>query len=119
MRENPPLHVPQVRARLETELDEASSQSLEDIERVGLPPAQVEGMHELDVQPLAQRMLCNERFELRHEGGVGARSELRVEARLQGGEPKLLETTDLRLRPALVGELGVRLAAEACERIAQ
>ena len=50
---------------------------------------------------------------------MSAEREVGVDPILVGGEPKLLEPDDLRLRERLPGEVGERRAAPEGERIAQ
>ena len=87
-----------------------------DVERLGLAARPVEGEHQLAAETLAQRMVPDERLELRQHGGVAAERELRLEALLERGEPQLLEPRDRRLRERLVGEVGERCAAPEPER---
>ncbi len=49
---------------------------------------------------------------------MAPRREVRLDPRLEAGEPKLLQAADLGLREGLVGELGQRLAAPERKRLA-
>ena len=49
------------------------------LERLGLAPGAVEREHLLAAQPLAQRMLADERLELAGDLGVAAAGEVRVD----------------------------------------
>ncbi len=65
------------------------------------PPAAgaVEREHQLAAQTLPERMLGHELLELADELRAAARREVRVDPRLEGGEPKLLQPGDHGLRP--------------------
>ena len=58
-------------------------------------------------------------LDLGHEVGRPAAGQLRVEELLLRREPQLPEPLRLRLRPLLVGELGVGVAAPVAERLAE
>ncbi len=106
------MHAAQERARLEAELlDEQLPALAIDLERLRLPTGAVEREHQLRPEPLPERMLANERLELRDEVGVSADRELRLGAFLEQCEVELLEARDLLLGERLVAELGERLAA--------
>ena len=60
-----------------------------DLERVGLAARAVEREHQLAAQPLAQRVLVDERFELADELRVAAERELGLGALLDEREPQL------------------------------
>ena len=99
------------RARLDPELvDERAPRVLVHLERLGLPARPVEREHQLAAEPLAQRMLRDERLELADELGVAPELELGVDPLLERRQPQLLEPRDLRLRERLEREVGERLA---------
>lgn len=53
---------------------------------IRLTSAAAERDHQLTGEPLAQRMLGEQRLELRHHLGVGAESEVRIDTVLQHRE---------------------------------
>ena len=89
------------------------------LERLGLAAAAVQREHALRVQPLAQRVLGQQRVDLADELVVAAGGEVRVDRELGGGEPQLLEPADLRVGERLVGDVRERVAAEQRERLAR
>ena len=80
-------------------------------ERIGLAARAVEREHLLAAQPLAQRMLANERVELAGDLGVPAAGEVGVDPLAQAVEPEIVEPRDLGLREALVGDVRERRPA--------
>ena len=64
-------------------------------------------------------MRTHERLQLGDETAVATECELRLDALLEGGETKLLETSDLHLGERLVGEVAERRPAPKVERLAQ
>ena len=94
----------QRRARLQPEFRcEDADRIAIDAERIRLAPGAVQGEHELSSQPLAQRLVAGELFELGHELGMAAEHELRVDAALEREESQLLDARD-------VGAEGVEVA---------
>lgn len=91
--EHRPLEVPQRRARVDAELiAEASPDRVAGPERLGLPATPVQGEDPLGPQPVSQRVLGDEPFQLERQGLVVAAGELGVDAVLDGvhmghGEP--------------------------------
>ena len=118
--EDRPLEAAQRRPRLDPELlDQGGPRRPVGVQRLRLPARAVEREHELAAQALRQRVLGDQALELADELVGAAESEVRVDAILERGEVKLLEPTDLTLRPRLVGELGERRAAPEREGLAQ
>ena len=64
-------------------------------------------------------MLADQQLELADKLGTRAKHEIGLDPLLEGFEPKLLEPSELGLRPGLVGELGQRLASPKRERLPQ
>ena len=89
------------------------------VERLGLAAAAVQREHALGVQPLAQRVLGQQRVDLADELVMAPGGEVRVDRELRGGEPQLLEPADLRVGERLVGDVRERIAAEQRERLAR
>ena len=117
--EDLPLELPQRRARLEPELVERRPRVAVGLERLGLPARAVEREHQLPAQPLAVRMLGDQRLELADELGVAAEREVGLDPLLERRQPQLLEPRRLDPRERLVVELGQRRPAPQRERLAQ
>ena len=77
-------------------LDERLPRLAVDLERLGLAARAVEREHLLAAQPLAQRVLGDERLELGDERRVPPERELGVDPLLERREPQLLEPLDRR-----------------------
>ena len=60
-------------------------------QRLGLPAAAIQRQHELAVQPLPQRILGGQLLQLAGERVVPAKRQVRVDPRLQRGEPQFLQ----------------------------
>ena len=76
------------RARLDPELvHQRAAGVLVGLERLGLPAGAIEREHQLRAQPLAQRILGDERLQLADELGVAAGLEVGVDALLEHGQP--------------------------------
>jgi hypothetical protein len=100
-------------------VDERVSCRLVGRERLGLTAAAVQAQHQLAMNALPQWMLGGERLELANDLGVTAGGKIGVDPLLEGGEPQLLETTDLGLRERLVSEIGERRTAPNGKRLTQ
>ena len=115
VREHPALELAQLCARLEAELvGEQRARLAVDLERLRLAAA-VEGEHQLRPQPLAERVLGDERSELGNELALAAAAEVGLEPVLQHLQPHLLEPLGLaaeRLR-GQAGQRGPRQSASA------
>ena len=70
------------------------------------------------MQPLAQRVLREQRLDVADDGLVAARGQVRVQRQLLGRQPDLLEPPDLRRRERLVGQVRQRVSAEQGQRLA-
>ncbi len=115
-----PLELLERGARLEAELvGEDAARVAVDLERVGLPPAAVEGEHALLEEPLAVGMLGRERLELGDDGVVPAAGELGVESELERREPQLLEPLGLRCSAGFLRQPRQRGPAPERERRAE
>src|SRR5262249_37324125 len=75
--------------------------------------------HELPAKALAQRLCCDQCFELACQQAVSTEGEFGVDPFLDRGEPKLLETCDLALRERLVPEGGQRRSPPEPECVTQ
>jgi hypothetical protein len=106
--------------RLEPEpLDQFAASIPIGLQRAGLAPAAVQREHQLAAQPLAQRMLANERLKLAHQPRVLPRRKIRVDPVLQRGQARFLQPRDLSLRKRLVGEIRKRRTPPHPQRLAQ
>ena len=88
------------------------------LERLGLPPAPVQREHPLPVEPLAERVLRQQRIDLADDLLMAARSQVGLDRQLLGGQAQLLEPPDLGHRERLVGDIRQRIAAKQRERLA-
>ena len=82
-------------------------------------PAAVEREHQLTAQPLAQRVLADERLELAGDLGVPSAGEVGLDPRAEAAEAQIVEPRDLGLGEALVGDVGQRRPAPELERVPQ
>ena len=87
--------------------------------RVRLAAGAVERQHQLPAEPLAQRVVLDQRLELAHERGVQAGGEVRLDALAQAGQAEVLEPSDLGLREALPRHVRQRRPAPQLERLPQ
>ena len=88
-------------------------------ERFGLPAAPVQRQHELAVQPLPQRILVGQLLQLGGERVVPAKRQIRIDPRLQRGEPQFLQAGCLRPDERVVGQVGQHATAPQPQRLAQ
>ena len=86
---------------------------------LGLASGTVEREHELGTQPLPERMVGHQHLQLPHNLCVVAQREVRIEALLEGGDAKLVEASDLRLRERLVREVGQRRSSPQAQGLVQ
>ena len=89
------------------------------LERLGLAPAAVQREHPLRVQPLAQRVLGQQRVDLADDLMMATRGEVRIDRQLPRRQPQLLEPSDLSVGERLVGNVRERTAAEQRQRLAR
>ena len=113
------LELPERRARLEPELVERRPRVAVGLERLRLPARAVEREHELAPEPLAVRMLGDQRLELADQARVAAEREVGLDPLLERRQPELLEPAGLDPRERLLAELGQRRPAPEGERLAQ
>ena len=103
-----PREALQVGARLQAELvGQAAAGRLVHGESVGMPARPVQRDHQLRDEPLAVRVLPDERAELGDDAGMAAELQLCVESLLERPQAKLLQA--IRLRPER--DIGQRRAA--------
>jgi hypothetical protein len=114
------LERPELLAGLDPEaLDERLARRTIGRERVSLPAGAVERQHQLPAEPLAVRMLGDERLQLGDELAVPAEREVGVDSLLEHGQALLLESAGRRRREGLAVEVGQRRATPEGERIAR
>ena len=89
------------------------------LERVDLAAAAIHREHQLAAETLPQRVLANERLKLAHHSRVLARRQIGIDPILERGQPRLLQTGDLRLRKRLIGKVRERRAAPQPQCLAQ
>ena len=110
----------QRRARFQPELlDQHPARRLVGPQRLRLPPAPVQGDHQLLMQPLAQRPHGNQRLELADNIGVTAEREIRLDPIFNYPCPQFLQPGDLGLRERLRPEIGERRPTPQCQRLAK
>ena len=103
------MEVAKLRARLETELaDEPVASGAVGLERISLAAAAVQRQHPLSVEPLAQRVVCDQGVELGERLGVTAMPQVDLDGGLEGAQPKLVEAPDLGRGERLVRNVGER-----------
>jgi hypothetical protein len=104
-------------SRLETQLvQQKAAGVLVGTQRLGLPPASVEGQHQLATKTLAERMLRGEPLEFAHHLGMALPLEVGLESFLEAVEPQLLESCDLVLGEAVEGDVGEGSPTPQAER---
>jgi hypothetical protein len=109
MAEDVLLEVAQRTARLQAELvAQHPARVGEGAKRLGLPPSAIQGQREPGVQSFAQRMLGHQHLQLADHVGVTSEGEVGVDARLEHGQPLLIDGRCLRQGHALVHQLNQR-----------
>ncbi len=118
LREDLLVQFPQRGAGLDAEpVDEGRAGSLIRLERLRLPAGAVERQHQLCAEMLAERMRAHERLQLADQLRVASIREIALDPLLDAREAKLLQTGDLGLGEALVGEVRQRLPPPLLERL--
>ena len=106
------VELAQLGARLDADLpDERRPRVAVRLERVGLAAAAVERQQQLRAQALAQRMLGDERLELRDQRPLAPERELGLDPLLPPDQVQLLEPLDVDARERLELEIRERPAA--------
>ena len=107
-------------ARLEAELvPHRLAHPPKHLERRGLPIAPIEGEHQLPAEPLAARVLRDQRLELGNEIAMAAELQVGLDPILERRQPQLLQPRHLRLRERLVPHVLVGRPAPQPERLAK
>src|SRR5262249_8372051 len=118
--QNAQLELLQHRSGVDPELlGEQPTPALEHLQRVGLPAAAIQRKHQLATQPLAERVLGDERLQLRDQLVMSAERQVGLDPIADRRQPELLQPRDLTLGERLTPEIGQRLAVPERERIAQ
>ena len=101
--ENRLLELPQLPTGLDPELlDQRATGRLIGVEGLRLPAAAIQREQQLAAEPLAHGVLGDHRLELSDEVGMTAQLEVRLDPRLERGQPELLQPCGLALRERLV-----------------
>jgi hypothetical protein len=77
-----------------------------DLQRLGLPARLVQGAHELPAEPLAQRVLGDQRLQLPDDRGVAAKGQVGLDPVLHRRQPQLGQPCDLPFGEGLVRHVG-------------
>ena len=108
------------RRRLDPQLvDQQAAGLLVYAQRFGLAARAVEGKHQLAPEPLPERILFREPFELTDELSGLAPVEIGLDPLFDRRCPQLLEAGDLSLGEGLEGEIGKRRATPQFESLAE
>jgi len=114
------LQPPQLRPRIDAKLaGQQSPGALISPERITLAPRPVQGHHQLAPQPLAQRMLLDQRLELPDQLAMPAQHQLGLDPVLERGQPRFSQPGDHRGRELAVGKLGQRCAPPQAQGLTQ
>jgi hypothetical protein len=106
VRDDLPLQLPELRARLEPELlRQATACPLIGSKRFGLAARAVEREHQLTQEPLSLRIVLDERFELGYQLPPAPEREIGIDSVLERDQPPLLQPLRLSLREGLVQEI--------------
>ena len=87
------------------------------VQRLGLAFTPVQRQHPQPVQPLAQRVLGQQRLDLADHLPMATGGEVRAQCQLRRRQPQLLQPPDLRRRERLVGQVGQRVATKQRQRL--
>ena len=118
LREDLLVQPPERGAGLDAEpVDEGRACRLVRLERLGLPARPVQGEHQLGTEVLAERVQADERLELADQLRVASVREIELDPLLDARQAKLLQTGDLGLGEALVGEVRQRFPPPLLERL--
>ena len=102
--------------RVDAELvAELTTQLVEGVQRLGLPPGPVQGKHSPLVQLLAQRVLCDQLVQLADHCRVVAFQQLAVNLRLDRDQALLVQPRGERAHELEVGQVRQDLAAPQAE----
>ena len=114
------LEVAQRTAGLEAELvAQHPARVGEGAKRLGLPPSAVQGEREPGVQSFAQRMLGRQHLQLADHVVVASEGQVGVDARLEHGQPLLVDGRCLGQGCAVVHQLEQRRTAPQRQRVGQ
>jgi hypothetical protein len=114
------VQTPQRGRRLDADLlDQPAASVAVDLERLRLPPTAIQREHQLAREPLTDRMLAEQSLQLADQRRVPAGGEIGLHARLQRGQPLLLQPRDLRLRERLELQARQRRPAPQPQRLPQ
>jgi hypothetical protein len=101
------LELPKPRSRLDPQLlDQRLTGFPVDLEGLGLSPRTTQRHHELASHALSERMLGDQRLQLRRQLTVAPERQVGLDPFLDRRQPELLKGGDLPLGEGLVGEVG-------------
>ena len=86
---------------------------------LGLSPGTIQRHHQLASQALSERVLGDQRLQLRHQLTVAPERQVGLDPLLDRHQPELLQGGDLPLGEGLVGELGQGRPAPQAQRPAK
>ena len=111
------MGIAQLPGRLDAQfLDQHAASIAVDGQGLRLPPAPVQREHQLSTQPLAQRMLADERLQLTDKLGVASQSQVGIDPVGDSRNPQLVQPADRGLGERLVVDIGERRAAPHAQR---
>ncbi len=99
------LQRPQAWTGIEAEVDQPPVRLTVGLECLGLATGAVQRQHELSPPPLLEWILRHARLELRHELGVSAELELRVDERLLRGHARGFQSVGVGRQRAFIGQI--------------
>ena len=111
------LQPAQLRSRLDAQLlHQQRAAGAHRLECLRLPAGAIQRDHQLRPQPLAQRMLRDQRLQLTDEVGIGPAGQLRRQPLLERLQPTLLEARDLDLGELIEAMIRQRVPTPQGER---
>ena len=114
------LELPQLPPRLDPEhLDQGSSPIRVCGQCLSIAARPIEREHQVPAQSLSQRMVPHECLELTDEVAAAAGGQIGLDPVLEARQPRLLQTGNLRLREAVMAEIGERRPSPQRERLDQ
>jgi hypothetical protein len=100
-------------------LYQRATRGLIHLQRFRLAAPAVKRQHELTAQPLAQRLLGDQRLQLADEVAVAPSGQIRIDPILQRRNLQLPQASNRGLRPSLIGEVGQRRTPPQRERLGE
>jgi hypothetical protein len=114
------FELPQRVPRLDRKFfDQRPARVLEGFECLRLASAPIQSEHQLPSRALPERVLTDEKLELRNHLLVTTGGEARLDQFFARADPKLVEPRNRPLRERLIGEIGQRRTAPERQRLGQ